>query len=253
MTRSIRHACRNAIPGILSVVLGFSATSAFSAPKYGKNVTPLAEDSTYVRMSAKTDFWKLIPYYVPQHNEKACGVASSIMVLNALFADERKTADDKNIGVAEIQKLAPKFKKNTSKNGKGFKLDELAETLTTLLEAHAEGAYTVTVERFDAKDSKAEMKRLEKLLTKNDRNPKDFIIANFLQGILTGDKSGLVGHIAPVGSYDPKKKRVLILDPDREYYTPYWVPLAKFFDGMNTSDPASSKKRGLIRIEKNGG
>lgn len=224
------------------------ADAAKSKPKYGKNAVPLAEDSSYFRGATKTDFWKLIPYYVPQHNEKACGVASSIMVLNALFAADRNTADGKNVDVDEIQKLAPAYKKSTGKKGKGFTLDELGDTLTKLLETAEGGPYTVTVERFDGKDKKAEMKRLQKLLAANEKNPKDFILANFLQSVLTGDPEGSVGHIAPIGAFDARKKRVLILDPDRKYYQPYWVPYEKLFDGINTTDASTSKARGLVVV-----
>jgi hypothetical protein len=235
----------------LCAILVLATTSSFAAPakpKYGKSTVPLSEDSGYFRATTKSDFWKLIPYYVPQHNEKACGVASSIMVLNALFAADRNTADGSNVDVEEIFKLAPKYKKNVGKTGKGFQLDELGDTLTTLLASAPGGPYTVTVERFSGKDSKAEMKRLEKMLIANEKNPRDFIIANFLQSVLTGDPEGNVGHLAPIGAYDPHKKRVLILDPDRKYYQPYWVPYEKLFDGINTTDAGTSRSRGLIHV-----
>jgi hypothetical protein len=59
------------------------------------------------------------------------------------------------------------------------------------------------------------------------------------------------GVYAPIGAFDPNKKRVLLLDTDRKNGEPYWVPLDKFLDAMNTSDPGSSKKRGLILIRRN--
>ncbi len=234
---------------LLSV--GFASEGfAEGKPKYGKLAKPLSEDSAYFKTASKTDFWKIIPYYVPQHNDKACGVASSIMVLNALFAPSRNTADGKNVDVEEISKMDPKFKKNVGPNGKGFQLDELGETLTKALENAEAGPYTVTVDRFDGKDSRAELKRLEKLLAANEKNPNDFILINFLQSVLTGDPQGSVGHIAPIGAYDAKKKRALIMDPDRKYYQPYWVPVAKVFDAINTTDPSKSKKRGLVILSR---
>jgi len=248
MTLLKRARLSNAVSVLLALAFSSAPALAADKPKYGKNAVPLAQDSAYFHGATKSDFWKLIPYYVPQHNEKACGVASSIMVLNALFAPDRNTADGTNVDVEEIMKLAPIYKKNTGKNGKGFALDELGDTLTKLLESQPGGPYTVTVERFNGSDKKAEMKRLEKLLAANEKNPKDFIIANFLQSVLTGDPEGSVGHIAPIGAYDAKKKRVLVLDPDRKYYQPYWVPYEKLFDGINTTDAGNSKSRGLVIV-----
>lgn len=235
---------------VLLMTLSNSPADAAPAtkPKYGKRTVPLVEDTAYFRTAKKTDFWELIPHYVPQHNEKACGVASSVMVLNALFSAERVYADSKNVDVDEISKMAPAFKKNSGSKGKGFTLDQLGETLTKLLENAEGGPYTVTVERFDGKDSKAELARLKKLLTSNEKNPGDYIIANFLQSVLTGDPEGSVGHIAPIGAFDAAKKRVLIMDPDRKYYQPYWVPFEKLFDAVNTTDPGPGKKRGLIVV-----
>lgn len=234
---------------LISLLLTHGLTgSAEAAPKYGKNTTPLSSESSYFRGATKTDFWKLIPYYVPQHNDKACGVASSIIVLNALFAPERNTAAGKNLDVEELLKLNSTFKKISGPAGKGIALDPLADAFTKIFEKAPGGPFSATVERFDGKNTKAEMKRLEKFLAANEKNPNDFIVANFLQGVLTGDKEGMVGHLSPIGAYDARKKRVLILDVDRKYYQPYWVSVEKFFDAINTTDPGTSKKRGLILV-----
>lgn len=236
------------LPYLLIATL--SCPLAFAGPKYGKNTTPLSEDSGYLRIASKTDFWKLIPYYIPQHNDKACGVASSIIVLNALVAPERNTSEGKNVDVDELFKLNPFYKKAVGTNGKGIMLDQLGDAFTKVFEKMTDATYTATVERFDGKPSKDELKRLEKLLAANEKNPQNFIVANFLQGVLTGDKSGMVGHISPIGAYDAKKKKVLILDTDRKFYQPYWVKVDKLFDAINTTDPASSKKRGLIVLTR---
>ncbi len=232
----------------LFVALLVSSGTASAAPKYGKNTIPLAEDASYFRGATKTDFFKLIPYYVPQHNDKACGVASSVIVLNALFAEERNTAEGKNIDVDEVFKLNPTYKKISGATGKGLTLDELAESYTKVFEKASGGPFTATIERFDGKDAKAELKRLEKFLTANEKDQKNFVVANFLQGVLTGDKDGMIGHISPIGAYDTKKKRVLVMDVDRKYYQPYWVGVDKFFDAINTTDPGTSKKRGLVLV-----
>ncbi len=75
-------------------------------------------------------------------------------------------------------------------------------------------------------------------------------MVNFLQSELTGDPEGKVGHVAVVGAYDEKNSRVLILDPDREYYEPYWVSVDTLLKGMNTQDKDSNRNRGYIVVTK---
>jgi hypothetical protein len=231
---------------ILALVLAMIfSTGADAASRYGKNVTPLSADSTYVRSTSKSDFWKLIPYSVPQSSDRGSALASTVAVWNAFFAADRIESDEKNFDEAEVSKLSPKLKK-----GKALLVDDFAAVLAQALEPEGEGAFEVVVERFSGKDSKAELKRLQTLLSKNDRNPNDFVIANFLQSVAMGNRKRIEGVYAPVGAFDPNRKRVLLLDTDRKNGEPYWVPLDKFLDAMNTSDPGSSKKRGLIVIRR---
>lgn len=225
----------------LTPVVLLLSFSAQAVPKFGKTAVPLSSDAGYFG-GRKSDFWKLIPFYSGQATDKDDAAASIAMVLNALKADESGDTKDQNYDSASVLKKIPGLKK------KGGSIDAVGDALTQYFET--EGEHTASVERFDGKDSKAEMKRLQKLLTKNEKSPKDFIIANFLQAVTTGNRAATVGHFAPIGAFDANKKRVLLLDPDRKNYLPYWVPLDKFFDGMNTSDPATSKKRGLIVISK---
>ena len=71
-----------------------------------------------------------------------------------------------------------------------------------------------------------------------------FLILNYTQGILTGDPEGMVGHIAAIGGYDVKRKLVLILDPDRQWYEPYWSPEDKVFEAL--ADSRSDAAPGYI-------
>ena len=72
---------------------------------------------------------------------------------------------------------------------------------------------------------------------------------NFLQSEFTGDPEGSIGHIAPVAAYDENKKQVLILDPDRDYYEPYWVSDEQALKGMATLDKGAGKYRGYLVIK----
>lgn len=218
-------------------------------PKYAAHVTRLVQDRAYVQSAKSTDYWQLSPYYVSQFNPKACSVASVTTVLNALRANDALTSKDELFTQESVQKLGPPFAKAVGRTGKGMSLDELGPNFEHLAKkALPQKKITVETIRFNGSDAGAELKKLESLLEQNEKNAgKDFIIANFLQATLTGDPEG-VGHISTIGAYDSAKKRVLILDTDRQYYEPYWVPVEVFMKAMNEVDAGAKKARGLIVI-----
>lgn len=231
----------------LLLLISFSSYGE-TKPKYVPTTVPLSQDHAYFNSGKQTDFWKLIPFYVPQHNSKACSVASVVTVLNALWPDKRQTSDAENISVESLFKLSPAFKKAVGPTGKGQTLNELKKNLS-FLEAMSESQYSLEVIRFDGKDSKAEHEKLRKLLIENEKNQNNFIIANFLQSELTGDPEG-VGHISPIGAYDADKDRVLILDTDRAYYEPYWVKSETLMKGLNAIDSSSKLARGILMVSR---
>ena len=54
--------------------------------------------------------------------------------------------------------------------------------------------------------------------------------------------------MAPIAAYDAKMHRVLVMDPDREWYEPYWVSDQRLLEAMATIDPETSKPRGYVKI-----
>ncbi len=233
------------------VCLAFLSLNAFGAtglakPKYVSTTIPLNEDHSYFASTKQTDFWKLNSFYVPQHNPKACSTASVLAVLNAL--NPPKAADQKNMTAEDLFKQSPALGVAVGPKGKGQALDDLKKNLGFLF-MRSDAPYSLEVVRFDGKDAKAEHEKLKKILTDNEKNPDDFIIANFLQAELTGDPEG-VGHISPIGAFDAEKDRVLVLDVDREWYQPYWVSSETLMKGLNAVDSSTKKSRGLLRISR---
>jgi hypothetical protein len=129
--------------------------------------------------------------------------------------------------------------------GKTLSLEEFGTVAREALKRRGHGELKVEVIHAEGKGWK---EKVESALKNNENSSKDLILANFLQSELTGDPEGKVGHVAPVGAYDARTASVLILDPDREYYEPYWVPLATFLKGLETQDPDSGKNRGILWI-----
>jgi hypothetical protein len=104
----------------------------------------------------------------------------------------------------------------------------------------------VEVVRFEA--GEAARLRLRRLLIENERSACDFVIINFLQSVATGDPAGAVGHVAPVGAYDAAKNRILLFDPDRQWYEPYWISEETLLAAMATKDPVSGRARGWVQV-----
>ena len=67
------------------------------------------------------------------------------------------------------------------------------------------------------------MEEFRKTLQAVEKGSSDYLLVHFVQDDLTGARGGPYAHISPVGAYDGTTRRVLILDVDREWYSPYWV------------------------------
>lgn len=212
-------------------------------PKYGPAATLLARSHEYVRESEAPDLWALLPYYVGQDDDHSCSVASVAMVVNAARAGHDLGADDE---LATQRSLQERVKADAWRRGMGVTLDELGPIARDAMKAYGfERATAEVVHTPDRAPATAEA--LHRALLENERTAKDFIIANFNQAAYTGDAS--VGHVAPIAAYDAKRRRVLVLDPDRKWYEPYWVSEETFLAGMATVDEVSGKARGYVWVK----
>ncbi len=226
-----------------------TAVAAKPAPKYGPGVARLSASNEFLRAGAAPDFWALIPYYVPQQDARSCSVASVAMVVNgARTAGELTASDELALQPAVLKKVNDKVWNRFIRFGaRSIVLDELGEISRKALAAY--GLTAVSVEVVHVSDTvEATKARVRKDLVENEKSADDFIILNFLQSSLTGDPEGAIGHIAPLAAFDAKTDRALILDPDRQYYEPYWVSLDALLAGMSTIDPGAGKARGYVRV-----
>ncbi len=215
--------------------------TAQAQPKYGPSTTRLSQDHAYFQTAKTTDFWSLIPYYVPQVKENNCGMASIAMTLNAARAHLELDQDTPLVTEAALESKVgslPLF----GMNG----LEHLQTVSAAGFEKYGMKNVRIDVIRLEPSEPKA-LDRLRAILKASERNQKTFLIANFDQNAFTDDMP--IGHIAPVGAYDSIRKRVLVLDPDREWYEPYWIPDTIFLKGLQTQDPFIRKTRGLVRIQ----
>jgi hypothetical protein len=217
-------------------------------PKYGQQARRLFLDREYLREHEAADFWALMGYYLPQRNDSSCSLASAVMVLNALRAAEALSAADEMVTQESLLRRvgSPAWTERTADGGPGVSLDQFAELLEQALGKYEiEGRVEVAHIERDDEDA---LRNLREVLAANEASAGDFLIANFLQSEFTGDPEGAVGHMAPVAAYDAEAGRVLLFDPDRRWYEPYWVTVETLLAGMATRDAEGGSARGYLRV-----
>lgn len=227
-----------------------------AAPKYGPEgaprAVPLSRAPEYFKSGAAApDYWAMAGFYVPQFNGAACSVASVTMALNAARASLSKTSDEKVIlQQALLKQVGGEWKKRVDptlglSSVRGVTLDQLAEFAQAAFRKNGFPEAQAEAVRLDPK-FRTSLAELQRDLEENEKSASDFILANFDQKVFTDDS--VAGHISPVAAYDSKLRRVLIMDPDRDWYEPYWVSDQTLLEGMGTLDPETRKLRGYVRI-----
>jgi hypothetical protein len=232
---------------VFVTLLNSTAWAESPKAKYGPEATPLSLSHHYFEKAAAPHFWTLIPYYVHQQFGWSCSLASVAMLMNALRVGAPLTSEDKLVTQTELLKRVhhPAWEKNEKGIGYGVSLDQLGSVIeASLKEYQIKNAKVEVVHADNASDGTK--KKLHDALISSEKKGGGYIIANFIQGSFTGDAN--IGHIAPIGAYDSENKKVLILDPDREWYEPYWVSEATLLKGMATPDLQSMKNRGYVLI-----
>ena len=193
----------------------------------------------FAESDAHEAYFPLADNFLTQKTQSYCGVASIVMVLNALgiaaptvpeYAPYRTFTQDNVLsertdGVLPRETLARQ----------GMTLDQLGGILAT---------QPVKAEVHHASDSSVD--EFRNLASAYLRESGHFVIVNYLRKAL-GEELG--GHISPLAAYDGKADRFLILDVARYKYPPVWVKTADMFAAMNTPDAANDNKtRGFVLV-----
>ena len=234
---------------LLSLLL-LAGPAAAETPKYapvgGAVAVPLSLDNAYFRGPAvqASDYWGLSSFYVPQYNEAACSAASVAMALNALLNARRARGDaEENITQEKLLEKVTglKWKELVSPEGldgrHGLTLNQLAQASREALAAYGGTGFTVSSTAVNGQGALA-LENFRRALSGNEKNPADIMLLHFAQDTLTGAPGGPFAHISPVGAYDEKTRRVLIMDVDRDWYEPYWAADTQVFKAMAVKTPA---------------
>jgi hypothetical protein len=187
---------------------------------------------------ANRDYFALSSRFLTQRSTSYCGVASAVMVLNAMpiAAPEAKewkpfrAFTEDNVFNDEARKAATP---ETVSSG-GLTVEQLAHLL---------GSNGVAARSVFAGASSVDELRREAVA--NLGRPDDFVLVDFWRGDLGQDFGA---HWSPVAAYHEGTDRFLVLDVARFRYPPYWAKAEDLFKAMNTTDTDSGKSRGYILV-----
>lgn len=189
----------------------------------------------------REDFWGLSTQFVTQVNQAYCGVASSVMVLNALGIPAPESSQYKPYRVFTQENF---FDNQQARqvvgpevvSRQGMTLDQLGGLLAS---------YSVKVKVYHSSDTSLE--EFRQLTRQNLRESGNFVIVNFLRKEI-GEEKG--GHISPLAAYNEQTDRFLILDVSRYKYPPVWVKTADLWKAMATTDVDAGKTRGFVFVSR---
>jgi hypothetical protein len=183
-------------------------------------------------------FLPLATHFVTQKTQTYCGVASIVMVLNAL----------------EVPAPAPEEYQPYRLFTQDTVLDELASDVTTAAKVakygmspeHVAGvlrSYGVdaTVQRAELSNVDEFRDRAASFLSKADH----YVIVNYSRSALAQEGGG---HISPLAAYDADTDRFLILDVSRYKYPPVWVDTDQLFEAMIRPIEGHGSGRGFVLI-----
>jgi hypothetical protein len=210
------------------------------------NLTDLNSDEGerfFLESGALAAYFPIADNFVTQKTQAYCGVASIVMVLNAVGVPAPSTPEYEPYHVFTQDNLLDERTDAILPRAvlarQGMTLDQLGGLLSL---------HPVTIEVHHAADGGLDAFRAA---ARDYLAAKDhFVIVNYLRKAI-GQQTG--GHISPLAAYDAKVDRFLVLDVARYKYPPVWVKASDLFDAMNTTDAANDNKtRGYVLVAKSG-
>lgn len=210
------------------------------------------------RSKHKGSFYQLAHHFQPQINTVYCGIATSVIVLNALRSPKGTIPSQKpfELKVPKIwggKTLLYKGYSQTTflndetnqvkpkeiiqlKNAKGKHVNPKdldpgvsLETLKQILEVYGT---KVEIQHADKRPATG-IKLFRKIVMRTLNEVGRFVIVNF-RGVSMGAPTG--GHISPLAAYDAKSDSVLVLDVYGIGNSWYWAPVEHLYKAMATLD-----------------
>ena len=175
---------------------------------------------------ADADYEHVASHFETQVYRSYCGVASSVIALQALD-DDVTQASFFDEAASEVAPMAQVL-------FGGMTL----QTLHDLLEAHGADA-----ELYHAAD--LTLDEFRALAVQNLGADGDYVLVNYLRAAIDQETGG---HISPLAAYDADTDRFLVMDVATYKYPPVWVEAARLFAAMNEVDSDSGLSRGMVFV-----
>jgi len=197
--------------------------------------------SLFLKSEVKESYFPLSIHFITQDSPSYCGVASAVMVLNALsiypngpsdygefhyFTQKNFFDNPKTQAILTAEQVAKK----------GMTLDQLGSLLQSYpVKAKVYYSQVLSLEEF------------RKIIVDNLQKNNLYILVNYLRkGI--GEETW--GHISPLAAYNQQTDRLLILDVSRYKYPPVWVKVEELWKATQTIDTTSHKSRGFVLVNR---
>ena len=234
ITRTVRLA-------VVGVVLAFAGARAetLALPESLAGFSTSQGEAFFAESQAREAYFPLASNFLTQKTQSYCGVASIVMVLNAMSVpapavpeyEPYRTFTQDNVFDDKTEAVLPRAVVDKI----GMTLDQIGGILAS------KGVEAKIVHAGDSN-----LDAFRKLASAYVGEPGHFVLVNYLRAAL-GQERG--GHISPVAAYDAKADRFLILDVARYKYPPVWVTAADLFAAMNTPDRDNGDRtRGFVLV-----
>jgi hypothetical protein len=208
------------------------------------------------------DYPQLAAAYLTQSTQTFCGIASSVMVLNAdksLLKWGPKTSPYKPFHFYTqcniLNKHIYQYMSVKKILNEGMQLNEIHQVLSkqpsvkNVSCTHATNVNRGVADTIDLmphecsyKDDLAHFTQNAKRALKTEGQ---YLIANFA-GMPNKERGG---HFSPIAAYHSATDSFLVMDVSRYKFPPYWVTRQTLWKKMQTVDSGSGKSRGYIVVE----
>lgn len=225
----------------LILIVGLSAVAWFMLSTPGTQRLALIPDLIDIHSAqgqqllheaaAQVDLAQLQPEFETQNRRAFCGVASSVMVINAILQPQPRLTQE-----TLFTPRARAIRDSWAVSFGGLTLDQLAR----IIEAH--GVHTQTVHAVEASEAS-----FRDTLRAALAEPRTFVVANYDRRVLAQEGTG---HISPVAAYSAQHDAALVLDVAAYKYPYTWIPLPKLWQAMRSADSDSGKTRGYLLVTR---